>query len=97
MLQSTNSDHPPSWSKIEGDYELRNTVEFPPQQSEESSTIIEDDFPPPLPSPTKKRKILLAIGLTLTALDLCILPITLFYSLSRWTSLTKQYGEQRIH
>lgn len=87
MSQTTNSDRS-SWTKLQGDYELRNTVEFPQQSG---GPVVAIGLPV-LPTPTKNRKIILGIGLTLAAFDLCILPITFFYSLSYTTRLTKQYG-----
>ena len=58
--------------------------------------MIEDsNILPSLPSPTKKRKIILIIGVVLTIFDLCILPIIYFYVLTYHTSLTPQYGKCR--
>ena len=80
-----------SWAKLQGDYELRTTVDFQ-SESIKAPVTPASDLPPPLPIPTKNRKILLRLGLTIAAFDLCILPITFFYSLSYGSSLSKQDG-----
>jgi len=47
-----------------------------------------NDVPPPLPMPSHRRKVLLTIGLVVAVLDLCIMPITYFYSLTYGTNLS---------
>jgi len=93
ILQHNNPDQS-SWAKLEGDFELRTTVEFQsePRTTATTTTLESYILPPPLPSFTRTRKILLRVGLTVAAFDLCILPITFFYSLTFGTSLSKQDG-----
>jgi hypothetical protein len=93
MSQASNVDRP-SWVELHGDFELRTTVEFaaPPN----GKTAIIDLIPPALPTPTKNRKILLAIGLLLAVFDVFILPIVFFYSLTYASSLTPRYGRPRL-
>jgi hypothetical protein len=82
------------WVESHGDFELRNTDEFaaPPN----GKTAIIDLVPPALPTPTKNRKIRLAIRLLLAVFDVFILPIVCFYSLTYASSLTPRYGRTRL-
>jgi hypothetical protein len=88
-----------SWTNLHDDYELRNVAKF--QDAEHGSGIFLgendgittlDDLPPPIPEPTRTRKILLYIGLGIAVLDLCIMPIVYYYSLTFGTSLKEQSG-----
>lgn len=88
-----------SWTILQDDYELRNVAKF--QDGEQGSGIFLgsndgittlDDVPPPIPGPTKTRKILLHIGLAIAVLDLCVMPIVYYYSLTFGTSLKEQSG-----
>ena len=83
-----------SRAELQGSYELRTTVGYPAESSK-TSAAPDSNLPPPLPTPTKTRKILLRIGLTASAFDLCILPITFFYSLSYGSSLSNRNGTSR--
>ena len=60
-----------------------------------NGTISDGNVLPALPSLTRNRKILLMIGLTLASLDLCMLPITYFYSLTFGAKLSRQTGMTR--
>jgi len=91
MSQASNVDRS-SWAKLQGDFELRNTAEFAAPPAGKTPAV--DLSPPALPSPTRNRKILLAIGLMLAVFDVFILPIMFFYSLTYATSLTPRYGRQ---
>ncbi|KAF8857191.1 hypothetical protein BDZ45DRAFT_436626 [Acephala macrosclerotiorum] len=86
-----------SWTTLQDDYELRNVAKF--QDGEQGPGIFLgkqdgittlDDVPPPIPQPTKTRKILLYIGLAIAVLDLCVMPIVYYYSLTFGTSLKEQ-------
>jgi hypothetical protein len=88
-----------SWTNLHDDYELRNVAKF--QDAEQGSGIFLgendgittlDDLPPPIPEPTRARKILLYIGLGIAVLDLCIMPIVYYYSLTFGTNLKEQSG-----
>lgn len=92
-MSNPNIANEPAW-ELPADYELRNRTEFDSVPIKEKAASPDDLAPPPLPSPTKNRKILLGIGIALAAFDLCILPITFFYSLTYGTSLSEQDGKQ---
>jgi hypothetical protein len=87
MPQTADSERAP-WARLQGDYELRQTTEIR-LDAEKAPELLY----PALPSPSKTREILLGIGLFLAALDLCILPITFYYSLTYGSSLSKQDGK----
>jgi hypothetical protein len=97
MSKPSIADAPSSWTNLQNDFELRETVKFSEGNLAEDSplgkgTIGNDNVLPSLPPPTRNRKILLVIGLVLASLDLCILPITYFYSLTFGTKLSRQTG-----
>ena len=94
MSQTSNVEGS-SWAKLQGDFELRNTVEFaaPPA----GKRAIVDLSPPALPSPTRNRKILLILGVVLAVFDVFILPIVFFYSLTYASNLTPRYGKPLPH
>ncbi|KAE8452555.1 hypothetical protein EG329_013814 [Mollisiaceae sp. DMI_Dod_QoI] len=103
-----NQDHrlepPPaklkdSWSSLQDDYELRNVAKF--QDAEQGPELLGpdgnrittlDDVPPPLHVPTRTRVMLFYIGLGIAVLDLCVMPIVYFYSLTFGAKLKKQTG-----
>lgn len=100
MPQPMNSATTSTWTELQEDYELRNAVGFSEGQdtgetvaSNATSNKTANNNVPSLPAPTRLRKILLVLGLVLATLDLCILPITYFYSLTYATSLTRQHGQ----
>src|SRR5271163_36 len=99
-MTQANADPPPSRPKLQDNYELPDTTKFSEQRGAAVSSMENgeaiDHLPPPLPAPTKTRKALLVIGFVLATLDLCILPITYFYTLSYRSRLTQQYGRERI-
>jgi hypothetical protein len=97
MSKPTLADAPSSWTNLQNEFELRETVKFSDGNLAEDSslgkgTISHDNALPSLPPPTRNRKILLVIGLVLASLDLCILPITYFYSLTFGAKLSRQTG-----
>jgi hypothetical protein len=97
MSKPTVADAPSSWTNLQNDFELRETVKFSAGNLAEDSslrkgTISYDNVLPLLPPPSRNRKILLVIGLVLASLDLCILPITYFYSLTFRAKLSRQTG-----
>jgi hypothetical protein len=100
MSKPSIADAPSSWTNLQNDFELRETVKFSEGILAEGSslgkgTIGHDNVLPSLPPPTRNRKILLVIGLVLASLDLCIMPITYFYSLTFGTKLSRQTGMGR--
>ncbi len=95
MSQNTNQSS--SWTTLHEDYELRNTAKFSELDRAGSSQggkgIGErENGLPELPAPSKLRKNLLVIGLIVASLDLCILPITYFYSLTYGTKFKRRTG-----
>jgi len=101
MSKPSIADAPSSWTNLQNDFELRETVKFSEGNLAEDSslgkgTISHDNVLPSLPPPTRNRKILLVIGLVLASLDLCMLPITYFYSLTFGAKLSRQTGMDKM-
>lgn len=87
-----------SWSSLQDDYELRNVQKF--RNNEQGSEILGtaevlhlDDAPPPLYVPTRRRNLLFNIGLVIAVLDLFVMPIVYFYSLTFGAKLKRQTGK----
>jgi hypothetical protein len=104
-MAQENTAVPPSagsedaWRNMLEDYELRNVAKFEVAEQGSGNLLGEnrgittlDHLPPPIPGPTRTRKILLYIGLGIAVLDLCIMPIVYYYSLTFGTSLKEQSG-----
>ncbi|KUJ16684.1 uncharacterized protein LY89DRAFT_645551 [Mollisia scopiformis] len=103
MAQESTAEPPrpklkDSWSSLQDDYELRNVQKFRDAEqgsglfgtSEDNRTTTLNDCPPPLHVPTRTRNLLFNIGLGIAVLDLCVMPIVYFYSLTFGAKLKRQ-------
>lgn len=85
-----------SWSSLQDEFVLRNVQKFDCEQDFTTKGMIEiqlNDGPPPLYVPTKTRKVLFNIGLGIAVLDLGVMPIVYYYSLTFGAKLKEQTGK----